>query len=125
MATTSSALPAGKVASQGGNRNNGRYGLKAKLVAGVVILGCAAALAFSGLRADQAQQSPAQAAQPASNPYWVYTEDVAVDGDPAAAAMALVRVNPYWTYQEDVILNGNPAQAALDWEQQERGQVAP
>jgi hypothetical protein len=49
---------------------------------------------------------------------------VAVDGDPAAAAMALVRVNPYWTYQEDVILNGNPAQAALDWEQQERAQVA-
>ena len=62
MATTSSTLVAGKaLASQGGNGNNGRYGLKAKLAAGVAILGCAAALAFGGLRAGEGAQSPAVA----------------------------------------------------------------
>ena len=66
MATTSSNLVAGKaLAGQGGNGNNGRYGLKAKLMAGVAILGCAATLAFGGLqRADR----PAPQVQPVAVP---------------------------------------------------------
>jgi len=69
MATTSSNLVAGKiagkVASQGGNRNNGRIGLKAKVAAGVAILGCAATLAFGGL---QAVDRSAPQAQPVAAP---------------------------------------------------------
>ena len=65
MATTSSNLTAGKiagkVANQGGNRHDGRFGLKAKLATGVAILGCAAALAFGGLRGSEGAQSPAVA----------------------------------------------------------------
>src|SRR5690349_18158031 len=61
MATTSSTLVAGKVASQGGNGNNGGYGLKAKVTASVAILGCAAALAFGGLRGSEGAQAPAVA----------------------------------------------------------------
>lgn len=72
MTTTSSTLVAGKaagkaagtVASQGGG-NNRRYGLKAKLAAGVAILGCAAALAFGGL---QATGRPAPQAAPVAAP---------------------------------------------------------
>ena len=52
MATTGGNLvagkAAGKVASQGGNGNNGRFGLKAKLAAGIAILGCTAALVLAG-----------------------------------------------------------------------------
>ncbi len=48
MAMTSGKLVAGKaLASQGGNGRNGRM---AKLAAGVAVLGCAAALAFGGLK---------------------------------------------------------------------------
>lgn len=66
MATTSGNLVAGKAASQGSNGNNGRYGLKAKLAAGVAILGCAGALAFGGLRAERAAQ-PAPSVAPAAS----------------------------------------------------------
>ena len=69
MATTSSTLVAGKiagkVASQGGNGNNGRIGLKAKVAAGAAILGCAAVLAFGG---PQAMDRPAPQAQPVAAP---------------------------------------------------------
>src|SRR3954447_12940003 len=61
MATTSSNLVAGKAlaagkaaAGPGGDGtggSSGRGGRRAKLAAGVAILGCAAALAFGGLRA--------------------------------------------------------------------------
>jgi hypothetical protein len=62
MATTSSTLAAGKaISGQGGNGNHGRYGLKAKLAAGVAMLGCAAALAFGGLHSGERAQSPAMA----------------------------------------------------------------
>jgi hypothetical protein len=76
MATTSSNLvagkAAGKVASQGGNGNNGRYGLKAKLAAGVAILGCTAALVFGGVRLGNSSQSdtaPNAAVQQAASSY--------------------------------------------------------
>ena len=70
MATTSSNLRAGKAATgQGGNGKNGRYGLKAKLAAGVAALGCAAALVFGGVQlTHSAQADPAAnaAVQPAA-----------------------------------------------------------
>ena len=62
MVTTSDNLVASTalVAGQGGDGDGGRYGLKAKLAAGVVALGCAAALALGGLRAgESAQTAPA------------------------------------------------------------------
>ena len=59
MATTSSNLVAGKaLAGQGGNRHNGRGGLKAKVALGMAALGCAGALAFGGLRPERS--APAQ-----------------------------------------------------------------
>jgi hypothetical protein len=67
MATTSSNLVAGKVASQGGNRNNGRYGIRAKLAAGVAILGLAAILAFGGAQRYHTAQSQPQVANSAVN----------------------------------------------------------
>ncbi len=65
MATTSSIRVAGKaLTGQRGNRAGGHYGLKSKVLAGVVILGCAATLAFGGLRA--AHQAPSRPAADAS-----------------------------------------------------------
>ena len=62
MATTSGNLTAGKaVTGRLGNGNGGRYGLKAKLAAGMAVLGCAAALAFGGLRVSENAQSSAAA----------------------------------------------------------------
>jgi hypothetical protein len=54
MATTSGNLMAGKA-------NGGQYGLKAKLAAGAAVLGCAAALAFGGLRPGGGGHAPAMA----------------------------------------------------------------
>lgn len=62
MATTSSTLVAGEVARQGGSGSNGRYGLKAKMAASVAILGCAAALAFGGLRPGESVPAASLAA---------------------------------------------------------------
>lgn len=64
MATTSGNLAAGRVASKGGNGNSERYGLKAKMLAGLAILGCATALTFGGLR--QGGGGPPQPATAAS-----------------------------------------------------------
>ncbi len=68
MATTSSTLVAGKaLASQGGNGDNGRFGLKAKLAAGIAVLGCAGALVFGGLKtADSATPQAQPAVAPAN-----------------------------------------------------------
>lgn len=49
MATTNGTLVAGKAIGQGDKGNDGRFGLRAKLTAGVATLGCAAALAVGGL----------------------------------------------------------------------------
>ena len=63
MATTSSNLVAGKaLAGHGSNGNNGRYGLKAKVMAGIAVLGCAAALAFGGLKSADNTTSQSQPA---------------------------------------------------------------
>lgn len=80
MATTSSNLTVGKSsAGQGSNGSNGRFGLKSKLVTGMVILGCTAALLLGGLRARQAAQTPPQAApQAVSLP--AGTNDLATTG---------------------------------------------
>jgi hypothetical protein len=83
----------------------GRYGLKAKLAAGAVILNCASALVFGDLRMDtsiQVQpQSPTIVSQAAG------TDDFATIG--------CVQVpGPF-------VCQGNP----LDWEQQESTQVVP
>ena len=60
MATTSGNLTM---------RNGGRYGRRAKLLAGLAALGCAAALAFGGLRpSDTAQTPPAASALTAPAP---------------------------------------------------------
>jgi hypothetical protein len=62
MATTSSNLVAGTaLTGQGGKGNNNRYGLKSKVLAGVAVLGCVAALVFGGLRSSHSGQSQAQA----------------------------------------------------------------
>jgi hypothetical protein len=68
MATTSSNLVAGKaISGQSGNGNNERSGLKAKLAAGVAILGCAAAVAFGGAKlTDHPTPSAQSAAAPAN-----------------------------------------------------------
>ena len=128
MATTNSILVAGKtLVGQGSNGNNGRYGLKAKVAAGAAILGCTAALALGGLRSgDNAQAPPAQAAQSASNPYWVFTEDVALNGNPALAYSSAAPMSIEWLYflEQNLYLPGGAA-APLDWEQEERTQVAP
>ena len=60
MATTNSIRVAGKGrAGQGGDGGTGRFGLKAKLTAAVVAVGCAAALAFGGLQVrDTAGRQP-------------------------------------------------------------------
>ena len=100
MATTSGNLVAGKVASQGGNGRDGRYGPKAKVATGLAILGCAAALAFGGAqRGDTAQFQP-QAAHTATS---------MVDWEQAERAQ---------------VAQGQPA-AVLDWEQSDRALVAP
>lgn len=60
MATTSGNLTM---------KNGGRYGRKAKLLAGLVALGCAAALAIGGPRlGDEARTPPAAGAQSAAAP---------------------------------------------------------
>ena len=105
MATTSGNLMAGKApASQGGNGSNGRYSLKAKLAAGAAILGCAATLAFGGLRASDGAQSPPRAGAPS-----------------LVATSAEERERNLLIAQNTLPESG----AALDWEQRERGQVAP
>src|SRR4051794_40769976 len=65
MATTSSTLAAGKaIPGQGGNGKHGRRGLRAKLAAGVVTLGCAAGLILGGLHVgDAARVQPRAATQ--------------------------------------------------------------
>ena len=60
MATTSGNLVAGKAnggIGQRGNGNDGRSGIMTKLATGAAILGCAAALALGGLRANEGAQS--------------------------------------------------------------------
>jgi hypothetical protein len=70
MATTISIRVAGKPsAEQGGNGTNGRdgrFGLRAKLMAGVAILGCAAALTFGVVRTEGATQHQSQTLPPAA-----------------------------------------------------------
>ena len=69
MTTTISIRVAGKPsAGQGGDGtggHNGRFGLRAKLAAGVMILGCAAALAFGVLRTEDTAQLQPQPTSPA------------------------------------------------------------
>src|SRR5688572_21739458 len=83
MATTSSIPVAGTVsAGQGGNgsdKRGGRFGLKAKLAASVAILGCAAALAFGGLRGEGATRAQPQA-PPSSASLPAGTDDLATTG---------------------------------------------
>ena len=70
MATTNSGLVAGKVITGHGSNGGGRRGLRTTLAAGVVILGCVAALTFGGLRMHsgaQTQPAPSAAAQPAAS----------------------------------------------------------
>jgi hypothetical protein len=58
MATTSSNLVAGKaIGGQGSNGSNRRYGLKAKVLASVAILSCAAALTIGGLRVGNSAET--------------------------------------------------------------------
>jgi hypothetical protein len=66
MATTSSNLVAGKALAGRGGNGGGQYGLKAKLLAGVAILGCAATLMFGGIRAGDGAQGQAQSGPVAS-----------------------------------------------------------
>src|SRR5829696_8883314 len=60
MTTTTSIRVAGKPSAgpggDGTGGHNGRFGLRAKLAAGVMILGCAAALALGVLRTEDAAQ---------------------------------------------------------------------
>jgi len=104
MVTTSSNLVVGN-ATIGRRGGNGK-GRLAALIA-TATLGCSL-LVGGAIGLGRQAAAPATSPVP-TNPYWAYAEDVAIDGDPRAAAMALVRVNPYWTYEEDVVLNGNPA----------------
>ena len=69
MATTSSNLVAGKATSGGRGGNGGRFGLRAKVAAGVATLGCAAALAFGGLHNGDAARR-----QPQAVPATVFTQ---------------------------------------------------
>jgi hypothetical protein len=62
MATMSSNLVAGKAIGGQGGDGKGRFALRAKLAAGVAILGCAGALAFGGLRATSETTSQAAVA---------------------------------------------------------------
>jgi hypothetical protein len=66
MVTTSSNLVAGKAIRGRGGDGNGRSGLKAKLAAGVAILGCAGAIAFGGLRPERAAPVQQPAVAPAA-----------------------------------------------------------
>ena len=67
MAATSSNLAVGKaIGEQSGDDSKGRYGLMAKLMAGVAIVGCAAALAFGGLQAENDAQARVQSGPVAS-----------------------------------------------------------
>ena len=80
MITTSGKHPAGKAsAGQGSNGTNGRFGLKTKLSAGVVTLGCAAALILGGLRMENAAQPQPQIA-PQATQLSAGTDDLATTG---------------------------------------------
>jgi hypothetical protein len=66
MATTTSDLRTETAsAAPGGTSDGGRRGVKAKLVAGVVVLGCAAGLALGGLRAGHTAPPRVSSAPPA------------------------------------------------------------
>jgi hypothetical protein len=103
--------------AQGGKGNDGRFGLKAKLVAGVAVLGCAAALAFGGVTRSESQPA-AQAAQPATSVLdWEQAERAQV-----APAQAIVILD--WEQAERGQVAPVLSVATLDWEQAERTQVA-
>ncbi len=63
MATTNGTLVAGKaIVGQGGDgRQHGRSGLRAKVAAGVMALGCTAALVLGGVRVVDTARTPVQA----------------------------------------------------------------
>jgi hypothetical protein len=83
MATTISIRVAGKAlngqGSNGTGGNNGRLGLKAKLAAGVAILGCAATLLFGGVWATQTTQPQPQPSTSATS-LPAGTDDLATTG---------------------------------------------
>lgn len=121
----------------------GRFDLRAKVAAGVVALGCAAALILGGLRASQAAQPQPRAAdqsapQSAATLDWEQAERAVVAPGPAPVdtsdweqcertAMAPGPVGPVldWEQSERTTVAPGPAPLTLDWEQAERTQVAP
>lgn len=106
MATTSSILAAGKaLGGRQGNGGNGRFSIRARILAGAAILGCAATLAIGGLRGDGARQAPsgatatnASANTSLSFEQWRFLEDNVEL--PGAGAELFVAPDQF-TYRED------------------------
>jgi hypothetical protein len=118
MANTGTIDKAARAAAghePGGNGragSTGRFGLGAKLAAGVALLGCAAALILGGVRAGHAAQTRARVVPPATA-LPAGTDDLATNGcigsvGPFACA-STPRANPYGVDPEDAPLDGERA----------------
>ena len=106
MATTSGNLATSTAlaAGQGGDGNRGRYGLKAKLAAGVATLGCVAALAFGGAQAGRtAQVSPAA---PAPAQLLAGTDDLATTGCIGTAGPFACQAGQALAWTDDLATTG-------------------
>src|SRR3712207_6142785 len=105
MTTMSSIRVAGKASagqgSNGADGSNGRLGLRAKLAAGVAVLGCAAALLPGGMRAEHAAQSQARLSPPVTH-LPAGTDDLATNGCVGTAGPFACQAGPSLAGTDDV-----------------------
>ncbi len=86
MATTSSTLAAGTAFGKRG---------KGSIMTAVATAALGLGLLAGVILGQGRQAAPAAAPDQRANPYWVYYEDAAIEGDVAGAARALIHVSPY------------------------------
>lgn len=109
MTTTISIRVAGKPSAgqgdDGSGEKQGRRGFRAKLAAGVGILGCAAALALGGVWAGNATQHPPQPA-PRTTILPAGTDDLATTGCVGATGPFACRAGQSLAGTDDFAANG-------------------
>lgn len=96
MATKSSIPAAGKTQGSNGG-NHGRFGLRAKVAASVLVLACAVALILGGLWVGAAVRPAAQMPPPAST----FVADQFTFREDHRAATAPAFVPDQFTFRED------------------------
>jgi hypothetical protein len=120
-------------AGRGDRRFGGRFYRAIGLAAiALVALGLATGATINRMRPAAVQDT---ATAPPVNPYWVYTEEVPTDAPHSVYGPFVSDPHVYtqWDFREDRRDDGSAVQlpgpvapaGAADWEQQERGQVAP